>query len=324
MKLSLPPLDEPARYFPLERGVYEVAPGLKKLGTDFGNGPRDSKTFQLDSDFARYRQNKLSCRGERFGKYVQTKDFTEEVSRAVNRAIIDRLVQEHPKIFNLALSHDGSEKLSCAHTGEALVFDPGLKLRGTAYSSTLDALSCQIQEDIAVMTREGDKNWLAALHLCSPSHWSAEDKIGKSFFDIHTPVPGIQKINSAHLAWVDAMITKGPYVRFVWGFGTDDRLNHHPEAPPGQDPVAWKGRSFSLRQDGKSPFILRVERQVLLPLPKVQSAIFLIRVSFVDGQAIKSNPKERELLRSALQSMTEESLVYKGLKSSLPDILAWL
>ncbi len=42
------PLEPPPVYFPLGRGVYELAAGLKPLGTDFGNGAMDGRVFQID------------------------------------------------------------------------------------------------------------------------------------------------------------------------------------------------------------------------------------------------------------------------------------
>ena len=76
--------------------------------------------------------------------------------------------------------------------------------------------------DLAVMRAEGEKqdfrDWLASIHLCAPSHWAAEDKIGLPFTAIHAPIPHIEKVNAAAESLVRAMIHRGPYVRFVWGF----------------------------------------------------------------------------------------------------------
>jgi hypothetical protein len=119
------------------------------------------------------------------------------------------------------------------------------------------------------------------------------------------------------------MVHKGPYTRFVWGFGSDMRLNHHPEPAPGADPAVWKGRSFSRDREG-SPFILRVERQVIHGLPEVNAAIFGIRIYFMDGEEIRRQPAHRALLRSALLSMTPESRVYKGLDQCMDEVIAWL
>jgi hypothetical protein len=56
------PLRDPVRYFPIDKGVYEVAPGLRPLGANFGNGMADGWIFQLDSEWPRYRENILECR----------------------------------------------------------------------------------------------------------------------------------------------------------------------------------------------------------------------------------------------------------------------
>lgn len=340
-------LPAPARYFPLDRGIYEVAPGLRALGPPlqnaFGNGVADTLAFQLDHDFARYRANTLACRSERLEKYYGTADYPPEVSRAVNEFIAKKLTSEHPNLFQLqpatsgkARSSNGSAALASLHcklTGEVLTFDSDFQLApaqpqsnfplAPPYASALDALASQVQEDIAVTVRRGGRDWLAAIHLCSPSHWAAEDKLGKSFFDIHAPVPGIDKINRAAASFVDAMIHKGPYVRFVWGFGSDTRLNHHPVPAPGHDPAEWKGRSFDPNRKG-SPFILRVERQTLHGLPEVEASVFTIRVSFIDGQEIRKNPHERHLLKSALLSMSPESRRYKGLDTCMDALVSWL
>jgi hypothetical protein len=328
----------PARYFPMQKGIYEVAPGLASFGTSFGNGERESHVFQFDREFGRYRENKLRCRAERLDKYFVTRDFKPDVASRVARFIIERLLVESPAIFRWEDDASGGGTLFCALTGDTLRFNAARELTGfdslepiePAYASAYDALISQVQEDFAVVTRgtpsSPGKDWLAALHLCSPSHWAAEDKIGRDFFSIHEPIAEVEKLNRAAGAIIDAMIRKGPYVRFVWGFGTDDRLNHHPVPPSGADQTEWRGRSWAPQRvaAGKSPFILRVERQITWGLPEVESAIFAIRVSFIDGGELKADPKERSLLRSSLLSMTEKSRGYKGLDCCMDEVIGWL
>ena len=47
-------------YFPLQKGRYEVTAGLYPLGTDFGNGHDDNLIFQIDANFPRYREEKIT------------------------------------------------------------------------------------------------------------------------------------------------------------------------------------------------------------------------------------------------------------------------
>ncbi len=327
-------LPKPARYFPLEKGVYEVAPGLRVLGTDFGNGPADSRLFQLDYDFVKYRANRLAARAERIEKYVVTRDFRPEVEKEAVEFLIRRLTSEYPEHFLLSTLVSGHHELRCLLTEETLVISTEGKLVSAkssvtpSYVSAYDALCSQLQEDVAILSTEKQpdgttRDWLSALSLCSPSHWAAEDKIGKTFFAIHEPIPGIEKINRAAAGFVDALVNKGPYVRFVWGFGTDDRLNHHPTAPSDWEQKDWSGRSFDRNRPG-SPFILRVERQVLHGLPAAGAGLFAIRVSFIEGTLIRKNPRERDLLKSALLSMNPASRGYKGLVGHLEEVLKWL
>ncbi len=316
----------PARYFPIEKGLYEVAPGLRTLGTAFGNGKKDELLFQLDSHFQHYRENKLKCRQENLSKYYCTHDFSAPVSTAVTQFFIDRLLLEHPTYFRLSEESPSLKTLECLLTNERLIFDKNLKLQNgdLPYTSSFDALCSQVQEDVAVMcVDESGKNWLSNIHLCSPAHWKAEDKIGKNFVQIHEPVAGIEKINKAAHSIVDAMIYKGPYVRFVWGFATDQRLNHHPTPPHNTDPLEWKGRSFE-HKENQSNFVLRIERQVLWGFPKVNAALFTIRIYFIEGDEIKKNPKEKALLKSGLLSMTQENRIYKGIDQDFDKVISWL
>jgi len=323
-------LPKPARYFPLDKGIYEVAPNLRSFGTDFGNGSQDQKVFQLDSAFPNYRKNKLQCRQERLTKYVLTHNLSKKVELGVHEFVVNRLVFDCPDFFTFE-KKDNLQILHCSLTGESIVFDSSwnwIDVKGSeivpSYMSGLDALCCQFQEDVAVTSRDESERegWLSALHLCSPSHWAPESKIGRNYSTVHAPIAGSDKMNRIASQLVDGAIRKGPYVRFVWGFGTDERLNHHPEPAPGCDPAVWKGRSFQ-KESKESPFILRLERQLLYGLPHLDAYFFGIHVYFIDGKEIRANARERELLRSALLSMTPESLEYKGLKDCLPDVLSW-
>jgi hypothetical protein len=113
----------------------------------------------------------------------------------------------------------------------------------------------------------------------------------------------------------------GPQVRFVWGISGDDRLNHHPEPPPGIPREEWPRAPF---RTGGPPFHLRVERQVLWPLPEVGASLFAIRVSFWRAEEIAADPRKRELLRRGLLSMSPESRRYKGVDGCFDELVRWL
>jgi len=312
-----------ARYFPAASGIYDVKPGLVPLGTDMGNGDRDGQVFQFDEGFADYRRAKLAARSERLGKYYQTRDFGAEVMAAVCGFAARRLAEEHAERF--ALEEGGAEMaLRCAPTGETLRFDGDMqKVEGgdvaPAYVDPFDALASQVQEDLAVVRRVDGRDWTCAIHLCSPYRWTAEEKIGLDFVTMHLPVPGME--NFRRPGMVNVMVQRGPLVRFVWELTTDRRLNHHREPPPGVDPEAWKERPF----DAADPrLFLRVEREVVWSFPEQEAALLAVRVYFRDGEEIRNDPELSGPLCAAIESMSPESLAYKGLAQSRDDILGWL
>lgn len=318
-----------AYYFPLMSGRYEVKPGMMAFGSCFGNTQTDQQVFQIDDNFAHYRQAKLLARGERLSKYYQTCNYSKAVAGAIARLIINRLTQEHPQHFHCQKSIDNTLKFHSQLTQETIYLDAELQLQQVegssvvpAYASTLDALSAQVQEDLTIICRSADgSNWLSAVHLCYPNHWSAEEKIGKDFATIHAPVAGMEKINRRGSAIAHTMITHKPMVRFAWGLSTDTRLNHHPESPPGVSVEQWQGRSF----DPQHPRLyLRIERQVIWGLPEYEAALFTIRTYFRDCGVVRKDLVLRSKLCEAIESMTPESLVYKGLTESKANILQWL
>ncbi|HEU4751688.1 MAG TPA: heme-dependent oxidative N-demethylase subunit alpha family protein, partial [Armatimonadota bacterium] len=180
----------------------------------------------------------------------------------------------------------------------------------------------QVPEDLAVVRTSPERGeWLAAVHVCAPSHWAPAEKLGRDFPGVHAPVPGFERVNAAAPALVEAMVRRGPFVRFGWGISGDDRLNHHPEPPEGISREAWHPQPFT---GPGEPFYVRVERQVLWGLPEVGASLFAIRLSFVPAGEIRADPRLREGLRSALRSMSPASRAYKGLAGCCEEIIGWL
>jgi hypothetical protein len=320
--MILPP---PARYFPIRGGRYDVAPALRPLGTPFGNGEADRLVFQLDDRFSEYRANKLACRSAAPGRHRYAGDLEPEAAGHAAAFLGRQLAREHPAWFSLAESPDGA-RLECRLTRETLYFDPGMKLARVegevAYTEALDALCSQFQEDLAIVRAEpGRGDWLAAYQICAPTHWAPEAKAGKSFVAIHTPVPGIEPISRVAGSLVDAMIHRGPFVRFVWGLDTDRRPNRHPVPPPGEE-LDWPSPPFDPSQP--SPFVFRVERQVMVGLPEARAALFFIRLYLTEGAEVRADPERRRALVSALRGMSPESRAYKGIAAYADALIEWL
>jgi hypothetical protein len=327
-KIALP---QAASYFPLQDGIYDVSPALKDFGIDLGNASADQQVFQLDEDFTAYRQAKLAARQERLSKYYRTQMLSTEVLTRTLRFIIERLTLEHPDLFQLNSQSEKDIALFCKLTDETLIFDQKLrfikvKRGGSAptpdYHDALDALACQIQEDIAVISKSPfGRDWLAAVHLCHANNWAAEEKIGQSFQSIHEPVAGMHNNKRDSEAIVNTIVMKGPFLRYAWGLTPEQELNQHPRPCLSSAGSKNKKRTF----DSQHPSLyLRVERQILWPFPEQQAALFTIRTYLTDCHQIRDNKEQNEQLVSALNSMTKEQLKYKCLNKNRKPIIKWL
>jgi hypothetical protein len=316
------PHPPPAFYFPPRDGRYEVAPGLVRFGKDFGNGEADRHVFQIDSDFEAYRRKKVIARAKRLGRYFCTASLTEEVAAAVARFITRRLASEHPAWFTLReFDAAGHTTLTCVLTGDVLTFDADMWLVSSEspgapeppYTCALDALACQVQEDLAVVSGGKGRHWLSGAHVCFPNGWAPEEKIGRDFAGLHEPVAGMESMNARGGEFAGLMFgAAAGLLRFAWGVTFDDSLDHHPQRPRSRfDPNRPRG-------------FLRVERQTIWGFPDVNASLFTIRTYLYDCLTLGRHPGTASQLAAAIASMTPDSLAYKNLAESHERLANWL
>ena len=153
--------------------------------------------------------------------------------------------------------------------------------------NTFEEMGYVIQEDIAIFHRS---NKLIALHISFPSNWKPKDKIGLSFANIHSPVPGMKKFLENEQKYVDMMCNAtNPIIRYVWGEHFNYLLNPF-------EPL-----------DGVK--VMHTERQTFVGMPEDDLAIFLIRkkvIPFNDTDVEFQSWYEKMKL-----SMSEEQKAYK-------------
>ena len=294
------------RYLPFIDGKYSTAPGL--FSTDKAEHAKDRLIFQIDENYHEYIGNKSSCRKENIHKYYCEKDLYPETAVMVNRYVAHQLVKEHGGIFSLK-KMNGHYLFLNNKTGEQLQWgDDWSKVANSHYLSLFDALCSQAQEDFAICQLQHDKDWMATIHLCSPNHWAAAEKTGRPFDAVHALVPGMEKTIQHYPKMLHSAVHKGPFTRFAWGLSTDTRLNHHPVPPTGVDPVYWHGRKIG---EGGYEIFVRVERQGLVGFPEANAFFFAIRTYFYPVDAL--NAEEKKAICTAVETMSDESLKYKGL-----------
>jgi dimethylamine monooxygenase subunit A len=259
------------RYFPVEV-PWSPKPGLEKLGSkDHGNGDFDKKVFQIEPDTL---DKYLELKKEQYSEqpYV-VEDLSEEVLNASSDKIYSLLAEEYPHYFTL-----DNNSISCYRIKQTIPRFGGL----------VHFIENCIQEDIVIFSGE-DKMVFA--HVCFPSGWDPGEKIGKSFAEIHAPVPGIEQINKNACKHVKLMVnTPTPLVRYIWGMRVGRGLN--------EDDLVNKDAFFM------------TERQCIIGLPEVNASIFTIRVRVEPLK--KMNISEKNILKEVMNNMNQDELEYKG------------
>jgi len=161
----------------------------------------------------------------------------------------------------------------------------------------------ETEEDFLIHRMNSEKDWLSSAHVCFASHWLPEDKIGKSFEQIHMPVPMNLK-NSKKL--VEAMIHGGIFERFVWSVVYDNRYNFHPRLP------------YKKFNKNNPEVLIKVERQVTVGFSEQNFCLFILRQYLIQEKDL-----DKKTLAGVIESMTPEQKRYKGLENC-SDLVEYL
>jgi hypothetical protein len=189
------------------------------------------------------------------------------------------------------------------------------------FGAPLDEAMRTVQEDLVLMRRAGDAHAAEAvaayLHVSFPTGWCPECACGRTFLDIHAPVPerhAFAEPNRRRLAQNLFGDDRRTTVRFVWTVTPDPRLDRR-RCPRGLHPTV------TASWDGATSAWFRVERQVIVPLSDALS-VFLIRVYRHDVRTLA--PAQRDVLRRAVAAMDPALAAYKGLAADAKTIDALL
>jgi dimethylamine monooxygenase subunit A len=186
--------------------------------------------------------------------------------------------------------------------------------------TTLDEAMLGVQEDLVIMRREHDAEPATAtavyLHVSFPTSWCPECARGRTFLELHEPVPALHAFKAANRQRLAPSLfdTRRTTARFVWSLAPDSRLDR-PRCPAGLHPTV------TTRWDDATTAWLRVERQVIVPLDDLVS-LFLIRVYRSDVRHLTS--AQRATLHRSVAGMDPALAEYKGFAASMERILALL
>ncbi|WP_407570939.1 heme-dependent oxidative N-demethylase subunit alpha family protein [Deinococcus altitudinis] len=314
----------PAVYRPYLSGRYSVSAGLYRLGAQPMEGRIETHTFAFDTTYPAYIAAKVAARNRALHEYYALKDLDTPLRKAALGFVARTAAHDSGG----ALTWDG-QTLSNHLLGWAGRLDT---LRGTLEDlrrfpatlaelvqdvqplDALDFLAMNVQEDLSLLARKADgSDVLAALHVTLPEKWNPLEKVGRSFAEVHAPVAGSAAMIASAPKLIEAVVTRGPFARFVWGLTASGTLDHHPNLAP----------EAGLPTD-PAGFFLRVERQTLHGFPAECGALFTIRAYVYPVSEHLCAPEQAAALAAGVRSMTPEQVEYKGLTQSRSALLDWL
>lgn len=191
-----------------------------------------------------------------------------------------------------------TQTIFCEHDNDPRFYDACAAWIREHYPRPLAAtnylgIAREIEEYLLIHRIVGNRDWVSSAHVCFPSHWLPEEKVGKSFEEVHRSVP-MNLANSRKLA--ETAARSGIFERFVWSVVHDDRHNFHPRLP---------ASTF----DRRDPRVLvKVERQVTVAFPAHDFCLFILRQSLIPEHEL-----DKPALARAIEAMNPEEKAYKGL-----------
>ena len=171
-------------------------------------------------------------------------------------------------------------------------------------------------EDLAIVdTADTSVPWMA---VALPSRWAPEDKVGRSFAQVHAPVADAELLRRAGPAL--ARLVGGPerWERFVWTVTDTPRLHTHPRRVA---PERW---AHDPQAKGLPRAWFRSERQSFIPVPAAGQSVFTIEVDVRPLPEVVDSAERARRLAGAVASMSPAVLDYRGLSPVREPLLHWL
>ena len=301
---------------------FRMQPGLRKL-------PAGATHLTPVAPGARHQREKLAVLSAFAGQALQVQQGFD--ASAALHTLSQTAATEHPGHW----AWDGAEAQALSlgvavRPGQVRTFSAGSFGLGDEISRCLltleerwrqtALLSLSFAEDFAVLNADdGTIPWIA---VALPSFWAPEEKVGRHFTQVHAPVADNSLLIKAAPALIGMVTGPDHWERFVWTVTAHPRLNAHPAQV---DPTRW-GDTDQHTLGARAWW--RSERQTFLPVTSTASqprqALFTIAVDVQPLATLLEEPGRARALCSAVSTMSDAVLEYRGLLPVREPLLRWL
>ena len=173
----------------------------------------------------------------------------------------------------------------------------------------LDWIGRQVQEDLLLLDGSSAACPLTAGQLCFANRWSLEEKMGRSFLDIHAPVPGFgEQIGRSSNLLLERLKADRPVWRYNWSLVLGGELNLSTKmyaAVQARTPAVTAANCGSL-------CFFRTERQTLARLPETGAVLFTVHTYRTPLNTLACDPAWARQFLAVLDAASPALLTYKG------------
>jgi dimethylamine monooxygenase subunit A len=298
-------------YFPFKEDSYKMSMGVQAL---YGSLIEVENTSYLSEI-----KLKNALLHDTYDRYFQALPGTERLQWEAIEVLLPHMASHYSHYF--ALTIDGMHwtwrnTLLKEETQFVLGEQNSLPL------PPLDWLGRQVQEDLLILDgSKAEGTPLVAGQLCFPNAWCLEDKLGQSFLDIHTDVPQFEKhLGRSSTLLLERLKPERAVWRVNWAFKSLSRLNLTPHF---YHEVQQSYQQLTKETIGKQ-CMLRIERQVLVRLPRTHDILFTIHTYQDSIENVTRHAEDAYHIANVLRTTPKEMLVYKGISPFIDLLLGYL
>lgn len=223
--------------------------------------------------------------------YIVTADITKFNGEVFNK----KPNEEYLKQKQLELNKFGNELGYTLLSGFPLVEDLSVYCALEKTNNIRD-IALQLEEDIAILY----DGRLVSMCFCFPSGFVPAEKLGKTFMEMHTPVPDRQKLDRASDKVVEMISKPGAiFRRYVWTLTTSANLSRHPKYKSFEVPPTLEDLYF------------RHETQTTVGYGDGRTTFFFVKVDVTPYMQLTE--EKRQMIVESINSMSDAVLEYKGL-----------
>jgi len=186
------------------------------------------------------------------------------------------------------------------------------------FEQLCDVLRLSVEEDLVIgkVAPDLSSDLMECLLVPIPSKWDPLEKLGLSFAKVHAPIPNSERLQSAASHLVNAIMTKGDYVRYNWTLGTE-RLERNPAIETWSSEEQQIAGSIEDIQSLLQKVYFRSERQTFKAFPQHNRYLFVIHTYIHPLAEILTTRERQEKFLDTLCSMPEDVRKHRGMVSAV-------